>query len=76
MRKLLLILSTCLMLQGCVYKVVTVPVKAVYTVGKYTVKGTAAVVGAVIPDGDDDKDKKTKHKKSPEQSPASEPTND
>ena len=76
MRKLLLILSTCLMLQGCVYKVVTVPVKAVYTVGKYTVKGTAAVVGAVIPDGDDDKDKKAKHKKSPEQSPESEPTND
>ena len=26
--------------------------------------------------GDDDKDKKTKHKKSPEQSPESEPTND
>ena len=51
---------------------VTVPVKAVYTVGKYTVKGTAAVVGAVIPDGDDDKDKKAKHKKSAE----SEPTND
>ena len=72
MRKLLLILSTCLMLQGCVYKVVTVPVKAAYTVGKYTVKGPAAVVGAVIPDGDDDKDKKTKHKKSTE----SEPTND
>ena len=72
MRKLLLILSTCLMLQGCVYKVVTVPVKAVYTVGKYTVKGTAAVVGAVIPDGDDDKDKKAKHKKSAK----SEPTND
>ena len=69
MRKLLLILSTCLMLQGCVYKIVTVPVKAVYTVGKYTVKGTAAVVGAVIPDGDDDKDKKAKHQESTESEP-------
>ena len=54
MRTLLLMLGCCLLLQGCVYKIVTVPVKAVYTVGKYTVKGTAAVVGAVIPDGDDD----------------------
>ena len=56
MRATLLILGCCLMLQGCVYKLVTVPVKAVYTVGKYTVKGTAAVVGAVIPDGDAKKD--------------------
>lgn len=56
MRAMLLTLACCLMLQGCVYKLVTVPVKAVYTVGKYTVKGTAAVVGAVIPDGDDKKD--------------------
>ena len=69
MRKLLLIISTCLILQGCVYKIVTVPVKAVYTVGKYTVKGTAAVVGAVIPDGDDDKDKKSKHQESTEPEP-------
>ena len=69
MRTLLLMLGCCLLLQGCVYKIVTVPVKAVYTVGKYTVKGTAAVVGAVIPDGDDDKAKqdKRKHKKDLEQ---------
>ena len=57
MRTLLLMLCSCLLLQGCVYKIVTVPVKAVYTVGKYTVKGTAAVVGAVIPDDDDDESK-------------------
>ena len=70
MRTLLLMLGCCLLLQGCVYKIVTVPVKAVYTVGKYTVKGTAAVVGAVIPDGDDDdesKSDKRKHKKDSEQ---------
>ena len=70
MRTLLLMLGCCLLLQGCVYKIVTVPVKAVYTVGKYTVKGTAAVVGAVIPDGDDDdaKSDKRKHPKDSEQS--------
>lgn len=45
-----------IVLQGCVYKLVTVPVKAAYGV----VKGTAAVVGAVIPDGDDEDDKKDK----------------
>lgn len=71
MRTLLLMLGCCLLLQGCVYKIVTVPVKAVYTVGKYTVKGTAAVVGAVIPDGDGDDDEsksdKRKHKKDSEQ---------
>ena len=69
MRTLLLMLGCCLLFQGCVYKLVTVPVKAVYTVGKYTVKGTAAVVGAVIPDGDDDdtKSDKRKHQKGSEQ---------
>ena len=71
MRTLLLMLGCCLLLQGCVYKIVTVPVKAVYTVGKYTVKGTAAVVGAVITDGDGDDDEakqdKRKHKKDSEQ---------
>ena len=69
MRTLLLMLGCCLLLQGCVYKIVTVPVKAVYTVGKYTVTGTAAVVGAVIPDGDDDdtKSDKRKHQKGSEQ---------
>ena len=41
------------MLQGCITKLVTVPVKVAYGVTKGAVKGTAAVVGAVIPDGDD-----------------------
>ena len=49
---------TCIfMLQGCIHKLVTVPVKVAYKTTKGVVKGTAAVVGAVIPDGDDD-DKK------------------
>ena len=47
-------------LQGCITKIVTVPVKVAYKTTKGVVKGTAAVVGAVIPDGDDEdnKDKK------------------
>lgn len=48
------------MLQGCIHKLVTVPVKVSYKTTKGVVKGTAAVVGAVIPDDDEDdqKDKK------------------
>ncbi|WP_368570889.1 NF038104 family lipoprotein [Acinetobacter haemolyticus] len=42
------------LLQGCIHKVVTVPVEAAYKTTKGVVKGTAAVVGAVIPDGDED----------------------
>ena len=49
-------------LQGCIHKVVTVPVKIAYGTTKAVVKGTAAVVGAVIPDGDDE-DEKDKDKK-------------
>lgn len=55
MKKLSLILSlslSALILQGCVHKVVTVPVKVAYKTTKGVVKGTAKVVGAVIPDGD------------------------
>mgnify|MGYP003615570305 FL=1 len=42
------------------HKLVTVPVKVAYKTTKGVVKGTAAVVGAVIPDRDEDdqKDKK------------------
>lgn len=49
-----------IMLQGCIHKLVTVPVKVAYKTTKGVVKGTAAVVGAVIPDDDEDdqKDKK------------------
>lgn len=51
------IVACIFMLQGCITKVVTFPVKVAYKTTKGVVKGTAAVVGAVIPDGDD-KDKK------------------
>ena len=57
---ILIIVGCTLMLQGCVYKLVTVPVGIAYKTTKGVVKGTAAVVGAVIPDGDDD-DKKKKN---------------
>ncbi|WP_174493056.1 NF038104 family lipoprotein [Acinetobacter sp. Marseille-Q1623] len=60
MMKVFVIISCMIVLQGCVYKLVTVPVKAAYGVTKGVVKGTAAVVGAVIPDGDDEDDKKDK----------------
>ena len=35
-------------------KLVTVPVKVAYKTTKGAVKGTAVVVGAVIPDGEED----------------------
>ncbi len=63
MIRVLTVIACVIMLQGCITKIVTVPVKAAYGVTKGVVKGTAAVVGAVIPDGDDDdKDKKDKDK--------------
>ena len=61
MMKVLAIMACVLFLQGCIHKIVTVPVKIAYKTTKGVVKGTAAVVGAVIPDGDDEKDQK-KHK--------------
>ncbi|MCH2069856.1 NF038104 family lipoprotein [Acinetobacter pittii] len=57
---LIAIVGCTLMLQGCVYKLVTVPVGIAYKTTKGVVKGTAAVVGAIIPDGDDEDDKKEK----------------
>ena len=62
MLKMLAVAVCVLFLQGCIHKVVTVPVKVAYKTTKYTVKGTAAVVGAVIPDGDDEDDKKKSKK--------------
>jgi hypothetical protein len=49
------LIATAVLLQGCVHKLVTVPLKVAYKTTKYAVKGTAAVVGAVVPDGDDEK---------------------
>ena len=64
MIKVLAVLTCMFMLQGCIHKIVTVPVKVAYKTTKGVVKGTAAVVGAVIPDGDDeDTDTDSKKKK-------------
>ena len=56
--RVLAVVLCIVMLQGCIHKLVTVPVKVAYKTTKGVVKGTAAVVGAVIPDEDDQKDKK------------------
>lgn len=48
---LLFLLTTAVILQGCVHKVVTVPVKVAYKTTKGVVKGTVAVTKAVIPGG-------------------------
>ena len=48
MIKALVIVSCVFLLQGCITKIVTVPVKVAYKTTKGVVKGTAAVVGAVI----------------------------
>ena len=62
--KVLAVIACVLFLQGCIYKLVTVPVKIAYKTTKGVVKGTAAVVGAVIPDSDDeDTDTDSKKKK-------------
>lgn len=62
MIRLLAVLSCIFILQGCIHKIVTVPVKVAYKTTKVVVKGTAAVVGAVIPDGDDAEDQSKKEK--------------
>ena len=63
MMKVLAVVACVLFLQGCIHKVVTVPVKVAYKTTKVAVKGTAAVVGAVIPDGDEEDDKKSQEDK-------------
>ena len=63
MMKVLAVAVCVIFLQGCITKIVTVPVKVAYKTTKGVVKGTAAVVGAVIPDGDDEEESKQKHSK-------------
>ena len=60
MMKVLAVAVCVIFLQGCITKIVTVPVKVAYKTTKGVVKGTAAVVGAVIPDGDDEDQDETK----------------
>jgi predicted transcriptional regulator len=63
MIKVIALIVCALVLQGCIHKIVTVPVKVAYKTTKGVVKGTAAVVGAVIPDGDDEEEEKSKKDK-------------
>lgn len=58
MIRIICVLATIMMLQGCITSVVTFPVKVAYKTTKGVVKGTAAVVGAVIPDSKDEKTSK------------------
>lgn len=61
MFKVMGVIVLAMTLQAClVTKIVTVPVKVAYGTTKAVVKGTAAVVGAAIPDNDDEKDQATK----------------
>ena len=62
MIKVLAVLTCMFVLQGCIHKIVTVPVKVAYKTTKGVVKGTAAVVGTVIPDGDDEESDNKKKK--------------
>ena len=61
--KLILLCTSVLLLTGCIHKIVTVPVGIAYKTTKVAVKGTAMVVGAVIPDGDDDEETEAKQQK-------------
>lgn len=62
MMKVWAVVACVLFLQGCIHKIVTVPVKVAYKTTKGVVKGTAAVVGAVIPEGDDEEENSDKKK--------------
>jgi len=54
---LLTVIALAICLQACMAtKLVTVPVKVAYGTTKAVVKGTGAVVGAAIPDDDEQND--------------------
>lgn len=59
----IVILASMFLLQACVHKIVTVPVKVAYKATKGVVKGTVAVTKAIIPGGDEDEDNDGKNKK-------------
>ena len=66
MIKVVLIVASVFLVQGCITKIVTVPVKVAYKTTKGVVKGTAAVVGAIIPDGEEEDSSKEQDKQSKE----------
>ena len=62
MKKLhfIVIIASIFLLQACVHKLVTVPVKVAYKTTKGVVKGTVAVGKAIIPGDSDDEDQNSK----------------
>ena len=60
MKKLhfIVIITSMFLLQACVHKIVTVPVKIAYKTTKGVVKGTVAVGKAIIPGDSDDEGQK------------------
>ena len=62
MKKLhfIVIIASIFLLQACVHKLVTVPVKVAYKTTKGVVKGTVAVTKAIIPGDSDDEDLNSK----------------
>ena len=52
---LIVIIASMFLLQACVHKIVTVPVKVAYKTTKGVVKGTVAVTKAIIPGDSSDK---------------------
>jgi hypothetical protein len=65
MRKLqiIVLLASIFLLQACVHKLVTVPVKVAYKTTKGVVKGTVAVTKAIIPGGDEENENANNSKK-------------
>lgn len=63
MIRVCILLAMVMCLQGCITKIVTVPVEIAYKTTKGVVKGTAAVVDAIIPDGEDEKSSDSKKHK-------------
>ncbi|MFS6938923.1 NF038104 family lipoprotein [Neisseria animaloris] len=62
--RLISITISCALLNGCVVAAAAdLAATTVLTVGKVAVKGTGAVVRAVIPDGDDEEEEKEKKRK-------------
>ena len=64
MKKLhfIVIIASVFLLQACIHKIVTVPVKVAYKTTKGVVKGTVAVGKAIIPGDSDDNDEDDKKK--------------
>ena len=56
----IVIIASIFLLQACVHKLVTVPVKVAYKTTKGVVKGTVAVGKAIITGDSDDEDQNSK----------------